>query len=47
MLIVGRRWSLQGTSIDDLTLVAGSSSVYLKGTCDAHFFVRGGAIVDC
>jgi hypothetical protein len=39
------RWNLVGTSIDDLTLVAGSSSVLLQGGCDAHFFVRDGRIV--
>ena len=38
------RWEFQGTSLDDLTLVAGSSSVLLHGGCGAHFFVRGGAI---
>lgn len=41
------RWKMQGTSLDDLTLVAGSSSVLLKGGCAAHFYVRNGAIVDC
>jgi hypothetical protein len=41
------RWQLQGTSLDDLTLVAASSSVKLEGGCEAHFFVRNGAIVDC
>ena len=41
------RWTMQGTSIDDLTLVAGSSSVAILGGCKAHFFVRAGAIVDC
>jgi hypothetical protein len=41
------RWEMQGTGIDDLTLVAGSSSVALKGGCEAHFFVRNGAIKDC
>jgi len=41
------RWDLVGTSIDDLTLVAGSSSVLIQGGCHAHFFVRGGYIVGC
>ena len=41
------RWSMQGTGLHDLTLVAGSSSVLLKGGCQAHFFVRNGEIVDC
>lgn len=40
------RWEMHGTSFDDLTLVAGSSSVLLKGGCNAHFFVRDGVIVD-
>ena len=38
------RWEMHGTGIDDLTLVAGSSSVQLMGGCAAHFFVRDGAI---
>jgi hypothetical protein len=41
------RWNLVGTSIDDLTLVAGSSSVLIQGGCDAHFFVRNGRAVPC
>lgn len=41
------RWEMKGAGIEDLTLVAGSSSVLLKGGCAAHFFVRDGAIVDC
>jgi len=41
------RWSLQGAGFDDLTLVAGSSSVALTGGCAAHFFVRNGEIIDC
>ena len=41
------RWKLVGTSIDDLTLVAGSSSVLLQGGCAAHFFVRDGCVVPC
>ena len=40
------RWEFQGTSLDDLTLVAGSSSVRLDGGCNAHFHVRGGSITD-
>lgn len=39
------RWEFHGTSLDDLTLVAGSSSVLLLGGCAAHFFVRNGRIV--
>lgn len=38
------RWEFEGTGIDDLTLVAGSSSVALIGGCAAHFFVRKGQI---
>ena len=39
------RWEFQGTGFDDLTLVAGSSSVYLTGPgCGAHFFIRSGQI---
>jgi hypothetical protein len=38
------RWEFVGTGLDDLTLVAGSSSVLLSGPCGAHFHVRGGAI---
>lgn len=38
------RWEFQGTGLDDLTLVAGSSSILLLGGCGAHFFIRGGAI---
>jgi hypothetical protein len=43
------RWEFEGTSFDDLTLVAGSSSVHIApgqpGSCEAHFWVRDGAIV--
>ncbi len=39
------RWNLRGSSIDDLELVAGSSSVKLTGGCEAHFHVRGGRVV--
>ncbi len=38
------RWALDGTSYDDLSLVAGSSSVKIEGGCNAHFFVERGAI---
>lgn len=39
------RWTMQGTSLDDLTLVAGSSSIFLnKAPCQAHFFVQNGKI---
>jgi hypothetical protein len=39
------RWEFEGTSLDDLTLVAGSSSVLLTGPgCGAHFHIRSGVI---
>lgn len=38
------RWEFEGSSLDDLTLVAGSSSVLLTGGCEAHFYVRRGHI---
>ena len=39
------RWSLVGTGLADLSLVADSSSVHLQGAkCDAHFFIRGGCV---
>ena len=43
------RWQLQGTGYQDLTLVAGSSSVFLNspGGCGAHFYVRNGEIIMC
>jgi hypothetical protein len=38
------RWSFHGSSLADLTLVAGSSSILLTGGCNAHFYVRNGQI---
>jgi hypothetical protein len=39
------RWNLVGTSYDDLTLTAGSSSIHLTGEgCGAHFYIQGGEI---
>jgi hypothetical protein len=38
------RWEFQGRGYEDLTLVAGSSSVLLTKGCCAHFFVRNGEI---
>lgn len=38
------RWQLVGTTIDDLSLVADSSSVKIEGGCEAHFHVRNGRI---
>ena len=40
------RWSFEGQTFGDLTLVAGSSSVALIGGCAAHFFIRNGEIVE-
>lgn len=39
------RWELTGTGLEDLTLVAGSSSVQLIGDCQAHFFIRNGEVL--
>ncbi len=41
------RWEFVGTGFDDLSLVAGSSSVALQGGCAAHFFVEHGSIRMC
>lgn len=41
------RWNLVGNSLEDLSLVAGSSSVLLTSGCKAHFFVENGEIVGC
>lgn len=39
------RWEFEGTGLDDLTLVAGSSSILLTGPgCGAHFYIRNGEI---
>lgn len=39
------RWKFHGTGLHDLTLVAGSSSVFLKGDgCKAHFFIKKGEV---
>ena len=40
------RWNMQGIGYDDLSLVAGSSSVALSNGCCAHFFIRNGEIVN-
>jgi hypothetical protein len=39
------RWEFQGTSLKDLSLVAGSSSILLTSGCQAHFFVTNGEIL--
>lgn len=36
------RWKLVGTGLDDLTLVAGSSSILLRAPCAWHGFVTKG-----
>lgn len=42
------RWQMLGTSLADLTLRAGSSSVLLTGDgCKAHFFIENGDIRMC
>lgn len=38
------RWNLVGAGIDDLSLIARSSSVKLESGCKAHFHVKNGAI---
>ncbi len=40
------RWGHQGTSLEDITLVAGSSSIQLIGGCEWHGYVRNGDVVD-
>lgn len=37
------RWEFQGSSLDDLSLVAGSSSVKLDSGCQWHGFVTNGS----
>lgn len=39
------RWEFEGSSLEDLTLIAGSSSIQITGGCNAHFFVRNGEII--
>jgi hypothetical protein len=39
------RWEFEGTSLDDISLVAASSSIFLTGEgCGAHFYIRSGEI---
>ncbi len=38
------RWELVGSSFEDLSLRAGSSSIKLTGGCEAHFHVTNGNI---
>jgi hypothetical protein len=41
------RWSFEGSTLDNLTLVAASSSIRLTGGCMAHFWIRDGEAVPC
>lgn len=38
------RWKFQGTSLDDLTLIANSSSILLTSGCEWHGYVRNGNV---
>jgi hypothetical protein len=39
------RWEFIGNGLDDLTLTAGSSSIFLTGPgCGAHFWITNGEI---
>jgi len=38
------RWNLVGTGYEDLSLVAGSSSILLTSGCRWHGFVKGGEV---
>jgi hypothetical protein len=40
------RWEFEGTGFDDLTLVAGSSSILLLSGCRWHGYVRGGEVTN-
>lgn len=45
----GGRWNLVGTGLDDLTLVAGSSSILVRngdGSEHWHGFIRNGEVVN-
>lgn len=41
------RWNLVGTGFQDLSLVAGSSSVLLTSGCMAHFLITNGEVIGC
>jgi len=41
------RWKINGNDFNDLTLIAGSSSVLLTIGCKAHFFITNGEIIFC
>jgi hypothetical protein len=38
------RWEFFGAGVDDLTLLAGSSSIQLHAGCAAHFWIEKGEI---
>ena len=40
------RWDFVGTGLDDLSLVAGSSSIAITGGCNAHYWITNGRIAD-
>ena len=40
------RWNFAGTGLDDLSLVAGSSSIAVTGGCEAHYWITNGRIAD-
>ena len=40
------RWEFEGTGFDDLSLVAGSSSILLTSGCRWHGFVKNGEVTD-
>lgn len=39
------RWNFEGTSYEDLSLIAGSSSIAITGGCQAHFFIKKGEVI--
>jgi hypothetical protein len=38
------RWEFVGSGLSNLTLVAGSSSIFLQRGCGAHFFICNGEV---
>jgi len=38
------RWEMTGNDFNNLTV---NPSVLLKGTCDAHFWIKNGEIITC
>jgi hypothetical protein len=39
------RWKFLGTGYDDLTLVSGSSSIFIQEGCQAHFYIANGKVI--